>query len=152
MLPMSAVSDEGVMTVKIEACDQLLAQRVEIKMKGRKAKDVMNRLHVAIPIQRDQKERPPCIPQVKSAAGPSLVVLYSAANNMLQYDRGLSLLSVVFRQAEVCMYVNYKIPRGPSDVRIAFLVLLKQRSPIKLPPLELVTAVTSWLCHLAVKT
>lgn len=49
------------------------------------------------------------------------------------------------------MYVNYKIPRGPSDVRIAFLALLKQRSPIKLSPLELVMAVTSWLCHLAVK-
>ena len=74
VLPMSAVSDEGVMTVKMEACDQLLAQRVEIKMKGRKAKDVMNRLHVAMPMQRDQKDRPPCIPQVKSAAGPSLVV------------------------------------------------------------------------------
>ncbi|KAK2570166.1 GTP-binding protein 4 [Acropora cervicornis] len=57
------VSDEGVMTVKMEACDQLLAQRVEIKMKGRKAKDVMNRLHVAMPMQRDQKDRPPCIPQ-----------------------------------------------------------------------------------------
>lgn len=63
VLPMSAVSDEGVMTVKMEACDQLLAQRVEIKMKGRKAKDVMNRLHVAMPMQRDQKDRPPCIPQ-----------------------------------------------------------------------------------------
>lgn len=64
LLPMSAVSEEGVMTVKTEACDQLLAQRVEVKMKSKKAKDVMNRLHVAIPTLRDQKERPPCIPQV----------------------------------------------------------------------------------------
>ena len=52
------------MTVKTEACDQLLAQRVEVKMKSKKAKDVMNRLHVAMPTLRDQKERPPCIPQV----------------------------------------------------------------------------------------
>ena len=58
---MSSVTEEGVMTVRNEACDQLLAQRVEIKMKSKK---VMNRLHVAMPIQRDQKERPPCIPQV----------------------------------------------------------------------------------------
>ena len=61
---MSTVNEEGVMTVKTEACDQLLAQRVEVKMKSKKAKDVMNRLHVAMPTQRDQKERPPCIPQV----------------------------------------------------------------------------------------
>ncbi|KAJ7382799.1 Nucleolar GTP-binding protein 1 [Desmophyllum pertusum] len=60
---MSTVSEEGVMTVKTEACDQLLAQRVEVKMKSKKAKDVMNRLHVAMPTLRDQKDRPPCIPQ-----------------------------------------------------------------------------------------
>lgn len=64
LLSMSTISEEGVMTVKTEACNQLLAQRVEVKMKNKKAKDVMNRLHVAIPTQRDQKERPPCIPQV----------------------------------------------------------------------------------------
>ena len=61
---MSTVSEEGVMTVRNEACDQLLAQRVEIKMKSKKTSDVMNRLHLAMPTQRDQKERPPCIPQV----------------------------------------------------------------------------------------
>ena len=64
LLSMSTASEEGIMTVKTEACDQLLAQRVEVKMKSKKAKDVMNRLHVAMPTQRDQKERPPCIPQV----------------------------------------------------------------------------------------
>jgi len=63
---MSTVSEEGVMAVRTEACDQLLAQRVEVKMKSKKAKDVMNRLHVAMPTQRDQKERPPCIPQVST--------------------------------------------------------------------------------------
>ena len=61
---MSTVSEEGGMTVRNEACDQLLAQRVEIKMKSKKTSDVMNRLHVAMPTQRDQKERPPCIPQI----------------------------------------------------------------------------------------
>lgn len=68
---MSTVSEEGVMTVKTEACDQLLAQRVEVKMKSKKAKDVMNRLHVAMPTLRDQKDRPPCIPQVHLAQLPA---------------------------------------------------------------------------------
>ncbi|XP_022792747.1 nucleolar GTP-binding protein 1-like [Stylophora pistillata] len=63
LVPMSTVSEEGIMTVRTEACDQLLAQRVQFKMKSKKAKDVMNRLHVAMPTQRDHKERPPCIPQ-----------------------------------------------------------------------------------------
>ena len=50
------------MDVKTEACDQLLAQRVELKMKSKKVNDVVNRLHVATPTQRDSKARPPCIP------------------------------------------------------------------------------------------
>ncbi|XP_013398687.1 nucleolar GTP-binding protein 1 [Lingula anatina] len=60
---MSTVTEEGVMKVKTEACDRLLAQRVEVKMKGRKVNDVINRLHVATPVQRDTKARPPCIPE-----------------------------------------------------------------------------------------
>ena len=73
---MSTVSEEGVMTVKTEACDQLLAQRVEVKMKSKKAKDVMNRLHVAMPTQRDQKERLPCIPQVPVVTHLSAVLIF----------------------------------------------------------------------------
>ncbi len=38
-----------------QACDKLLLQRVEMKMKGRKVTDVLNRLHVAVPKQRDAK-------------------------------------------------------------------------------------------------
>ena len=36
--------------------------RVEQKMKGRKVNDVLNRLHLAMPTKRDNKDRPPCIP------------------------------------------------------------------------------------------
>ena len=59
---MSTVSEEGVMAVKTEACDQLLAQRLEVKMKSKRVNEVVNRLHVATPTQRDNKARPPCIP------------------------------------------------------------------------------------------
>lgn len=58
----STVTDEGIMDLKTEACDQLLAQRVETKIKTKKADGILNRIHLATPTQRDAKERPPCIP------------------------------------------------------------------------------------------
>ena len=62
MLPMSTVTEEGITAVKTQACDMLLAQRVEMKMKGKKLPDVLNRLHVAMPTPRDETERTPFIP------------------------------------------------------------------------------------------
>uniref|UniRef100_A0A3P8V7X0 Nucleolar GTP-binding protein 1 n=1 Tax=Cynoglossus semilaevis TaxID=244447 RepID=A0A3P8V7X0_CYNSE len=53
----SELSEEG------QACDRLLAHRVDAKMKGKKVHDVLNRLHLAMPNKRDQKERPPFIPE-----------------------------------------------------------------------------------------
>ncbi|XP_066921257.1 GTP-binding protein 4-like [Clytia hemisphaerica] len=64
IIPMSNLSEEGVMKVKSEACDRLLAQRVEVKLKNAKKMDeVVNRLHIAMPKPRDDKERPPFIPE-----------------------------------------------------------------------------------------
>ncbi|XP_033116875.1 nucleolar GTP-binding protein 1-like [Anneissia japonica] len=63
VLTMSTVTEEGVMNVKTEACNLLLSQRIDVKMKGKKVSDVLNRLHVAMPTPRDQKVRPPCIPE-----------------------------------------------------------------------------------------
>ena len=51
------------MNVRNEACERLLAQRVEVKMKSKKVTDVINRLHVAMPAPRDEIARPPFIPQ-----------------------------------------------------------------------------------------
>lgn len=62
LLTMSALTEEGVIAVKNAACERLLNQRVEIKMKSKKINDCLNRFHVAVPKPRDQKERPPCIP------------------------------------------------------------------------------------------
>ncbi|KAM5235726.1 GTP-binding protein 4 isoform 6-T6 [Ctenodactylus gundi] len=59
----STLTEEGVIKVKTEACDRLLAHRVETKMKGNKVNEVLNRLHLAIPNKRDDKERPPFIPE-----------------------------------------------------------------------------------------
>lgn len=63
ILEMSTLTEEGIMKVKTTACDKLLAMRVEQKIKTRKVNDVLNRLHVALPNSRDQKARPPCIPE-----------------------------------------------------------------------------------------
>jgi len=62
VLPMSTLTEDGVMSVKTEACDRLLAQRVEVKVKSKKVDGVLNRLHVAMPKPRDNIERPAYVP------------------------------------------------------------------------------------------
>lgn len=59
----STLTQEGVIQVKTEACDRLLAFRVDSKVKGKKVNDILNRLHLAVPAKRDEKERPPFIPE-----------------------------------------------------------------------------------------
>ncbi|KAJ8387171.1 hypothetical protein AAFF_G00159830 [Aldrovandia affinis] len=59
----STLTEEGVMQVKTEACDKLLTHRVDTKMRGKKVHDVLNRLHLAVPAKRDEKDRPPFIPE-----------------------------------------------------------------------------------------
>ena len=49
----SNVSQEGIMQMRNEACDALLLQRVEAKLRGKKTENVLNRLHVAMPEKRD---------------------------------------------------------------------------------------------------
>lgn len=51
----STLTEEGVIQVKTEACDRLLAHRVDTKMKGNKVNEVLNRLHLAMPAKRDDK-------------------------------------------------------------------------------------------------
>lgn len=62
VLEMSTFTEEGVMLVRQEACERLLAHRVEAKLRSKKVDDILNRLHVAMPNVRDHKERPPMIP------------------------------------------------------------------------------------------
>ncbi|TFK10310.1 3'(2'),5'-bisphosphate nucleotidase 1 [Platysternon megacephalum] len=63
VLETSTLTEEGVIKVKTEACDRLLSHRVDTKMKGNKVNEVLNRLHLAVPSKRDNKERPPFIPE-----------------------------------------------------------------------------------------
>eukprot|EP00088_Acartia_fossae_P013313 TRINITY_DN1695_c0_g1_i1.p1 TRINITY_DN1695_c0_g1~~TRINITY_DN1695_c0_g1_i1.p1 ORF type:complete len:652 (+),score=165.11 TRINITY_DN1695_c0_g1_i1:35-1990(+) len=62
ILEMSTVTEVGVMDVKTKACELLLQHRVEAKYRSKKVDTILNRLHVAEPAARDQKDRPAFIP------------------------------------------------------------------------------------------
>ena len=76
---MSTLSEIGVMEVKNKCCDLLLAHRVEQKLASRRAGEVMNRLHVATPVPRDNKPRPAFVPptleasRARKAAGEKII-------------------------------------------------------------------------------
>jgi len=55
IIPMSTVTEDGVMDVKTKACEELLQDRVNHKYKTKKVDTIMNRLNVAIPEPRDNK-------------------------------------------------------------------------------------------------
>merc|ERR1712112_202228 len=63
IIPMSTVTEDGVMDVKTKACEELLQDRVSHKYKTKKVETIMNRLNVAIPEPRDNKSRPAFIPE-----------------------------------------------------------------------------------------
>lgn len=74
ILEMSTLTEEGINDVKTLACDKLLAHRVEAKLQSRKVGDVLNKLHLAIPQPRDNKARPPCIPDTVQQKKASMQV------------------------------------------------------------------------------
>ncbi|CAL4197564.1 unnamed protein product, partial [Meganyctiphanes norvegica] len=47
---------------EVLACERLLSLRVDSKMRTKKADSILNRVHVALPVPRDNKERKPFIP------------------------------------------------------------------------------------------
>lgn len=60
----SCVEEENVMQVRNQACEKLLASRIEQKLKGAaRVSNVLNKIHVAKPSQRDDLDRPAFIPE-----------------------------------------------------------------------------------------
>lgn len=68
IMPMSNISEEGINAVKSAACDLLLEHRVERKLRSKRINDVVNRIHVAQPVKRDNKARKSAIPESVLAA------------------------------------------------------------------------------------
>lgn len=62
-IKMSNFTEEGVMTVKSTACDQLLAMRIQKKHRTNKVAGIANRMHVTVPKPRDNKTRGVTIPE-----------------------------------------------------------------------------------------
>ncbi|CAB0000691.1 unnamed protein product [Nesidiocoris tenuis] len=84
LLSMSTLSEEGVSEVKLQACEALLAYRIENKAQTKKLDGILNRLHVAIPKPRDDKERLPFIPD--SVWIKKLAKTKAAANQEVEMD------------------------------------------------------------------
>ncbi|KAJ2789477.1 Nucleolar GTP-binding protein 1, partial [Coemansia helicoidea] len=59
---MSSYLDTGVIETRNLACEKLLQQRVEMKLKGQQVSSVLNKLNVAQPARRDDVARPAHIP------------------------------------------------------------------------------------------
>jgi len=84
IIPMSTMTEEGVMAVKKAACDVLLANRVESKMNSKKSDDILSRIHLATPTPRDDKVRAPIIPA--SVQNRMSRVSESAEKHVLDYE------------------------------------------------------------------
>jgi len=68
LMTMSNKSEHGVSEVKSQACEKLLASRVDARVSGKKIEGVMNRLQVFHPTPRDNVQRGAYIPEsVKDA-------------------------------------------------------------------------------------
>ncbi|MBW0506421.1 hypothetical protein O181_046136 [Austropuccinia psidii MF-1] len=63
LLQVSCFSEEGVMQVRNQACEALLAHRVEAKEQTKRVENVANRIRVAMPTKRDNVDRQPFIPE-----------------------------------------------------------------------------------------
>jgi len=59
---MSTHSEEGVSDVRKAACEALLEQRAQVKLKGPRMNDIANRMHLAMPVPRDHVQRLPTSP------------------------------------------------------------------------------------------
>eukprot|EP01129_Flabellula_baltica_P016754 TRINITY_DN9083_c0_g1_i1.p1 TRINITY_DN9083_c0_g1~~TRINITY_DN9083_c0_g1_i1.p1 ORF type:complete len:636 (-),score=186.64 TRINITY_DN9083_c0_g1_i1:88-1995(-) len=67
VVPMSNFNDLGIAEVKEKACDLLLEMRTEMKINSKKSQNILNRLHIAVPEQRDDEVRVPVEKPVESA-------------------------------------------------------------------------------------
>jgi len=63
LLTMSMVTEDGIANVKKAACEALLEVRTSAKLKSSRMEDIANRMHLAVPVPRDNIERPPHIPE-----------------------------------------------------------------------------------------
>lgn len=97
----SCVTEEGVMEVRNRAADKLLAARVEVKMKGQKIGDLLNRLNLSIPKQRDEKARPAFVPEavLKRREQAASMSEYKLARDLEAENGGAGVFNVDLKKS-----------------------------------------------------
>jgi nucleolar GTP-binding protein len=106
IIPMSTLTDEGVENVKNKACDALLESRVEKKLKANRITAHRNRLHVAMPVPRDNVERTPVAAPVKDKAMED----ENKTETTLEKMQRLFEERVVAEQKEAEMWARGEVP------------------------------------------
>mmetsp|Transcript_18661 Transcript_18661/g.39231 ORF Transcript_18661/g.39231 Transcript_18661/m.39231 type:complete len:652 (-) Transcript_18661:432-2387(-) len=87
LIKTSTMDETGVMEVRNKACDLLLEQRVDMKVKSRRAQASLNRLHLAIPSPESiSADRTPCIPATVLEARAKQAEAGSDSNRRLERD------------------------------------------------------------------
>jgi len=117
LLSMSNISDEGVHDVKQSACDKLLEQRIQTKLRGKKVNDIMNRLQVAQPFARDNRERPPQIPDsvlVKQQTGMETEDKKLLERDLEAANGGPGVYSADFRKHWILNNPEWKYDKIPE--------------------------------------
>jgi nucleolar GTP-binding protein len=107
LLFMSTLQEDGVQAVKNTACDRLLAMREQVKVQSKRAVDLVNRLHVAVPKARDRVKRPPFIPpavlaeRASAAAGAPAAssVKFKTERDMQEEQGGAGVYNADLRKA-----------------------------------------------------
>lgn len=93
----------------LKACDTLLQYRIENKILAKKVDTMLNRLHVAVPQQRDDKERPPYIPGTSVWFFKSCIRVYYSSYQYLLYMISESVLEK--RRAENLQTLKRKLEK-----------------------------------------
>merc|ERR550517_22116 len=62
LISMSNITEENVMRVRNQACDMLLKHRISKKAQSGSLDKIAHRVHIAMPVKRDKKERAPYYP------------------------------------------------------------------------------------------
>eukprot|EP00743_Colponemidia_sp_Colp-15_P002749 GILK01002976.1.p1 GENE.GILK01002976.1~~GILK01002976.1.p1 ORF type:complete len:630 (-),score=140.07 GILK01002976.1:137-2026(-) len=113
-MQMSNMTEEGVSDVKSKACDMLLEHRNEVKHRSSKAQGILNRLHQAVPVPRDNKQRPANIP-VTVAQGVTLEDMGMKTEKELQeMEGGAGVFAADFRKRYLLSDEDWKYDVVPE--------------------------------------
>jgi len=119
ILAMSNKTKEGVNDVKAKACDILLDFRFVQKSENvGKIRAIENRLHIAIPEKRDNKERPPQIPEsvftARRAMEAGEEVKRKTVKEMQEEEGGAGMFSIPLQQHYIVEDESWRYDAPPE--------------------------------------